>query len=39
MPATAITGDRLAEFAAGLAGEVLAPGDAGYDERRRIHNG
>jgi FAD/FMN-containing dehydrogenase len=39
MSATAITGDRLAEFAAGFAGEVLAPGDAGYDERRRIHNG
>ncbi len=39
MSVTAITGERLAEFAAGLAGEVVVPGDAGYDEHRRVHNG
>ncbi|HXV37584.1 MAG TPA: FAD-binding protein [Myxococcota bacterium] len=29
----------LAELRSALCGRVLAPGDAGYDEARRIHNG
>jgi FAD/FMN-containing dehydrogenase len=29
----------LTEFTANFAGQLLAPGDAGYDEARRVHNG
>jgi len=29
-------GDALPE---GLSGEVLRPGDGGYEEARRVHNG
>ena len=39
MSTTAIDSDRLAELAVTFAGEILSPGDAAYDECRRIHNG
>ena len=39
MSTTAIGDDRLAQVAANFTGELLRPGDAGYDEARRIHNG
>lgn len=29
----------LAELKAGFGGDVLRPGDAGYDEARKVHNG
>jgi FAD/FMN-containing dehydrogenase len=32
-------GSAVREFAAGLRGEVLRPGEAGYDDARRIWNG
>ena len=39
MSTTLIRDDRLAEFVASFMGEAITPGDAGYDERRRVHNG
>src|SRR5438309_1018335 len=35
---TAFDAERLGGLRAGLTGSVLEPGDAGYDEARRIHN-
>lgn len=34
-----IKDDALAQLRTGLAGALLVPGDAGYDEARRVHNG
>ncbi|HEY3045738.1 MAG TPA: FAD-dependent oxidoreductase, partial [Vicinamibacterales bacterium] len=31
--------DSVAELSARFSGRILLPGDAGYDEARRIHNG
>jgi FAD/FMN-containing dehydrogenase len=39
MTTTAFDSERLEELRAGLTGSVLEPGDAGYDEARRVHNG
>jgi FAD/FMN-containing dehydrogenase len=35
----AFDAERLQELRAGLTGDVLEPGDAGYDEARAVHNG
>jgi FAD/FMN-containing dehydrogenase len=35
---TTIDGERLSRLAAGFSGVVLAPGDEGYEEARRVHN-
>jgi hypothetical protein len=37
--ASATTADSVRLLRESLAGRVLAPGDAGYDEARRLHNG
>ena len=39
MSATTISDERVAELAARFTGRLLRPGEAGYDEARRIHNG
>src|SRR5262245_3267512 len=39
MVAVTISDERLQQLAAGFTGELLRPGDAGYDAARRIHNG
>src|SRR4051794_40698582 len=40
MTATAtFDGERLQELRAGFTGVVLEPGDPGYEEARRVHNG
>src|SRR5262245_2708693 len=39
MSATTISDQRLEELAARFTGRLLRPGEAGYDEARRIHNG
>ena len=39
MSTMVLDSDRLAEFAAGLTGEIVGPEDAGDDECRRVHNG
>ena len=36
---TTLDRERLETFSAGLSGTLLQPGDDGYDEARRIHNG
>ena len=39
-PTTAGTGvERMQQFAAGVRGRVILPGDAGYDEARMVRNG
>jgi FAD/FMN-containing dehydrogenase len=37
--ATTISDQQVAELAARFAGRLLRPGDEGYEEARRIHNG
>ncbi len=37
--AAVIDRERLGALRAGFGGEVLEPGDAGYDDARRVHNG
>ena len=39
MATKTIEGHRLAELAATFSGEIVGPGDPGYEERRRVHNG
>ncbi len=39
MSATTISDQRVAELAARFTGRLLRPGEPGYDEARRIHNG
>jgi FAD/FMN-containing dehydrogenase len=40
MTATAtFDAERLQELRAGLSGSILEPGDPGYDEARKVHNG
>ena len=39
MSAPTISDERVAELAARFTGRLLRPGEAGYDEARRIHNG
>ena len=39
MSTTAIGDERMAQVAASFTGELLRPGEAGYDEARRVHNG
>jgi FAD/FMN-containing dehydrogenase len=36
---TTIDSSRVADLAASLSGRVVQPGDDGYDETRRVHNG
>ena len=35
----ALSGPDLDTLAASLSGRLLQPGDAGYDDARRVHNG
>ena len=37
--AASIDAERIQQFAAGVRGRVLQPGDAGYDEARAVRNG
>ena len=39
MPSVSSVADAAAELAPTFTGELLKPGDVGYDEARRIHNG
>jgi FAD/FMN-containing dehydrogenase len=39
MTTTAFDADRLEALSASFSGELLTPGDEGYDEARRVHNG
>jgi FAD/FMN-containing dehydrogenase len=39
MGTTAIDAGRVAELAKGFRGEILRPGEEGYEERRQVHNG
>jgi hypothetical protein len=34
-----MTDASMSKLREGMSGEVLAPGDPGYEEARRIHNG
>lgn len=39
MSAAPASGDMVAELARSFAGEILHPGDPGYEQARRVHNG
>src|SRR5262245_21642470 len=39
MTTTAFDTDRLEALRANFSGPLLLPGDAGYDEARKVHNG
>src|SRR3954470_10678936 len=39
MTASSLIHDVAAELAGSFSGEVLRPGDAGYDDARKVHNG
>lgn len=39
MPSISSVADAAAELAPAFIGELLRPGDTGYDEARRVHNG
>src|SRR5688572_4895467 len=36
---TTIDSSRVADLAASVSGRVVQPGDVGYDDTRRVHNG